>query len=264
MPMQLQGRDECGVTLKLEVFENPETMARHVAGWLLDIALAEQSRFAVCLSGGTTPRRLYELLAEPPFRERFPWQRTHWFWGDERFVPHDDPRSNYRMAYDVLLSRAPIRSENIHAIPTEGLDPNAAAATYETVLKSYYGAEQFDPARPLFDVNLLGLGRDGHTASLLPGDIALTERARWVCAITQIKREARITLTYPALESCRHAAFLVTGHEKQAVLERLQHGDQDLPAAQVRPIGTLTIFADAAAAAPRTKLSPVVERDIEC
>ena len=151
---------------KLEVLENPETMARRVAGWLLDIALAKQDRFAVCLSGGTTPRRLYELLAEPPYCERFPWQRTHWFWGDERFVPHDDYRSNYRMVRDALLSRAPIRSENIHAIPTEGLAPDAAAATYESALKSFYGAQLLDPARPLFDVNLLGLG-EGWPHSLI-------------------------------------------------------------------------------------------------
>jgi 6-phosphogluconolactonase len=192
--------------------------------------------------------RLYALLAELPYRERFPWPRTHWFWGDERFVPHDDALSNYRMVREALLSRAPTPAENVHSIPTEGLGPDASATAYERTLKSFYGAERFDPARPLFDVNLLGLGLDGHTASLFPGDAALRERGKWVCAVVGAKREARITLTYPAIESCRHAAFLVAGSAKRKILERLRRGDQDLPAAHVRPMGTLSIFADAAAA----------------
>jgi 6-phosphogluconolactonase len=222
-------------------------MAEHVADWLLALAVRKQGAFAVCLSGGTTPQRLYELLAEPPYRERFPWSRTHWFWGDERFVPHDDALSNYRMVKEALLSRASIPDENIHAIPTEGVSPDASASTYEQTLKSFYGAEHLDPARPLFDVNLLGLGPDGHTASLFPGNAALRERDKWVCAAADAKQEARITLTYPALESCRHAAFLVTGIKKRPILERLLHGDRNIPAARVRPSGTLSIFADAAA-----------------
>ena len=233
---------------KLEVFANPEAMAKHVADWLLALALAKNDTFAVCLSGGNTPRRLYETLAEAPYREGFPWPHTHWFWGDERFVPHDDSRSNYRMVRQALLSRTPVPAENIHAIPTEGLEPDAAAATYEGTLKSFYGAERFDPARPLFDVNLLGLGPDGHTASLFPGNSALRERDMWVSAVTGAKQEARITLTYPALESCRHAAFLVTGNEKRKILERLRHDDQSLPAAHLRPTGALFVFADQAAA----------------
>jgi 6-phosphogluconolactonase len=231
----------------LDVFPDAEAMAQHGAAWLVELAHAKQGVFAVCLSGGNTPRRLYELLAEPPCRERFPWPQTHWFWGDERFVPHDDKRSNYRMAREALLSRAPIPAENVHPIPTEGLDPGAAATAYEDSLKLFYGAQQFDPARPLFDVNLLGLGEDGHTASLFPGDTALTEDKKWVCAVTGAKPEPRITLTYPALESSRQVAFLVAGNKKRAILQRLRAGDQSLPAARVRPAGTLRIFADAAA-----------------
>lgn len=235
---------------KLEVLPNPESLSKYVAGWLLELARAKSGRFAVCLSGGHTPRRLYELLADPPYCGRFPWPRTHWFWGDERFVPHDDARSNYRMARQALLSRAPIPPENIHPIPTEGLDPNAAAAAYEAALRSFYGAERLDPARPLFDVNLLGLGGDGHTASLFPGNATLNEREKWVCAVIGAKPEARITLTYPTLESSRQVAFLVAGSEKRAILRRLRSGDRSLPAARVNPSGTLRIFADAAAAGP--------------
>ena len=232
---------------KLRVLASPEAMAEHVADWMLALALAKKGAFALCLSGGTTPRRLYERLAEPPYRERFPWRRVHWFWGDERFVPHDDASSNYRMVNQALLSRAPIQAENVHPIQTEGLSPDVSAAAYEQTLRSFYGAEQLDPARPLFDVNLLGLGLDGHTASLFPGNTELGERDSWVRAVVGVKPEARITLTYPALESCRHAAFLVAGSEKRSILERLRHGDQNIPAARVRPSGTLSIFADAAA-----------------
>ena len=142
---------------------------------------SEGGSFAVCLSGGSTPQRLYEHLAGPPYRDAFPWSRTHWFWGDEQFVPHDDALSNYRMVREALLSRAPIPAVNIHPIPTEGLSPEAAASAYERELKSFYGADHLDPARPLFDVNLLGLGPDGHTASLFPGSAVLAEREKLGC-----------------------------------------------------------------------------------
>ncbi len=237
---------------KLEVLADAAAVSRRVADWLLEIAMAKDGVFAVCLSGGSTPRQLYERLAEPLYRDAFPWSRTHWFWGDERFVPHDDALSNYRMAREALLSRAPIPPLNIHPIPTggpnKGISPEASATVYERELKSFYGAERLDPARPLFDVNLLGLGSDGHTASLFPGTAVLAERDRWVAAVVGAKAEARVTLTYPALESSRHAAFLVDGEEKRSILDRLCRGDDGLPAARLRPVGTLWIFADEAAA----------------
>src|ERR1700722_3506960 len=117
--------------IELEILANPDALARQVAAWLLAAATAKAGAFAVALSGGSTPRRLYEHLAEPPFRDRFPWSRTHWFWGDERFVPHDNPLSNYRMVRDALLSRAPIPFANIHAMSTDGPSPEAAASRYE-------------------------------------------------------------------------------------------------------------------------------------
>jgi 6-phosphogluconolactonase len=233
---------------KLEILSDPEALARRVADWMLERATAKDGRFAVALSGGSTPRRLYQLLAGPPYIDGFPWARTHLFWGDERFVPADDPQSNYRMVREALLSRAPIPAGNIHRVPTEGLSPDAAASAYERELKSFYGAERLDPARPLFDVNLLGLGPDGHTASLFPGTAVLAERERWVAAVADAKSEARITLTYPALESSRDTAFLVAGEEKREIFARFRRGDQDLPAARLRPTGTLWLFADKAAA----------------
>ena len=232
---------------KLEILADPEALSHRVADWLLEMATAKDGIFAIDLSGGSTPRRLYECLAGRPYQNSFPWSRTHWFWGDERFVPHDDALSNYRMVREALLSRAPIPALNVHPIPTEGVSPEAAASAYERQLKSFYGAECLDPARPLFDVTLLGLGPDGHTASLFPGTAVLAEQNRWVAAVVGAKSEARITLTYPALESSRNAAFLVEGEEKRAILNRLCRGDDSLPAAHLRPAGMLRVFADEAA-----------------
>jgi len=230
-------------------FENAKTLARHVAEWLCSLARASDRPFAVSLSGGSTPRRLYELLATPEIVSRFPWNRTHWFWGDERFVPHDHPDSNYGMARDAFLSRVPVPDDNIHAVPTEGLSPEQAAAAYEATLKRFYGADTLAPARPLFDVTLLGIGANGHTASLFPCQPALQETRRWVVAVTGAEAETRITLTYPALDSSRQVAFVVTGEEKRGVVARAQAGDRTLPAGMVRPVGLLHWFTDRAASA---------------
>jgi 6-phosphogluconolactonase len=233
---------------KIEVLADPEALALRVADWIFGLASAKDGAFSIALSGGSTPRPVYEHLASPSYSDRFPWFRTHLFWGDERFVPYTDALSNYRMAREVLLSRVRIPAANIHPIPTSGVSAEAAAAAYEHELKTFYGAELLDPARPLFDLNLLGLGPDGHTASLFPGSAVLTERNRWVAAVSGVKPEVRITLTYPALESCRQAAFLVTGADKRDVFDRLSRGDDALPAGRLHPAGSLFIFADAAAA----------------
>jgi 6-phosphogluconolactonase len=226
----------------IEVAADPEAFARHAALWIVELARQAEGRFAVCLSGGSTPRRTYQLLAQ----QNLPWERMHWFWGDERFVPSDDKDSNYRMAREAFLDHAPIPPENIHPIPTEGT-PAAAARAYEEELQSYYGARQLDPARPLFDVQLLGLGGDGHTASLGPGRPELEERRRWVVEVVGWQPQTRITLTYPALESSRHTAFLVVGADKRAVLARALAGDKALPAARLAPVGELRWLVDKAA-----------------
>ncbi|MDB5556040.1 MAG: 6-phosphogluconolactonase [Rhizobium sp.] len=231
----------------VEILDDPEIMARRVAEWIIGLANAKKGNVAICVSGGSTPQLFYRHLAEPGYRDRFPWSRVHWFWGDERFVPHDDALSNFRMVRDALLARAPVPRANIHPIPTEGIAPAVAASAYERELKSFYGGDRLDPARPLFDVNLLGLGTDGHTASLFPGSAVLAERERWVCAVVGGKPKARITLTYPALNSSGHAAFLVTGKDKRAIFNRLRRGDTGLPAAAIRPTDMLWLFADKAA-----------------
>lgn len=232
----------------LTVFADPEALAHGLADWLLDLANAKQGIFAVALAGGSTPRGLYRLLATPDYRRAMPWSRLHWFWGDERFVPATDARSNYSMVREALFSRVSPPTGNIHPIPTEGIGPAAAAQAYESELKAFYGATCLDPARPLFDVTLLGIGTDGHTASLFPGAPALSECERWVVAVNGPDSESRISLTYPALESSLHVAYLVAGAGKRQILGRLLDADPTLPATRLRPVGERHIYADVSAA----------------
>lgn len=232
---------------QLTVLPDAEALAERAAAWILERVLMGTGPVSVCLSGGSTPRQLYQTLAGAPYRDRMPWQRIHWFWGDERFVPSNDARSNYRMVRDALLDRVGAPVGSVHPIPTDGVTLDAAVVAYERELKQFYGAQQLSPERPLFDVTLLGLGEDGHTASLLPGTPVLEERSRWVTAVAGVAPEARITLTYPALESSRDVAFLVSGAVKRAILSRIRKGLADVPAARIRPVGRLHWFVDRAA-----------------
>ena len=168
---------------RIEILPDRLALAHHVAEWMTQAALAAPGPFRVSLSGGSTPKMLYGLLASDEFRSRFPWPRVSWYWGDERFVPHNHPDSNYRMTRESMFTKAQVVSENIYPIPTDGT-PDDAAQRYEQTLQEAYGAAALDPQRPLFDVTLLGLGPDGHTASLLPGDPVLNERKRWVAAVS--------------------------------------------------------------------------------
>jgi 6-phosphogluconolactonase len=213
----------------VKIFADADALAAHAARWITALA-KEKDGFAVALSGGSTPKALYRALAAA---DDFPWDRVQWYFGDERFVPPDDAQSNCRMAREAMLFRAP--PGNVHPVPTVGVTPDEAAARYEAELRARATA-------PLFDLVLLGLGTDGHTASLFPGTSALDERERWVRAT----RNGRITLTYPALENATRIAFLVTGADKRAMLARLRDGDTTIPAGRVT--GDITIFADEAAA----------------
>jgi 6-phosphogluconolactonase len=236
-----------GMNRHVEILPDPAALARHAAEWITATALAAKDAFRVSLSGGATPKILYELLASDAFRARFPWRRVSWYWGDERFVPYDHPESNYRMIREAMLSKAPVPAENIFPVPVDGT-PEEAASRYERTLQAAYGAAVLDPARPLFDITLLGLGVDGHTASLLPGEPVLKERKRWVAAVPHGRPEARISMTYPVIESSRQVAFLVAGKEKAAILRDIRGGGSQVPAAGVRPVGELVWFVDRAAA----------------
>jgi 6-phosphogluconolactonase len=214
---------------------------------MTDAALRLNGPIRIALSGGSTPRPVYSLLAAAEFRDRFPWERALWFWGDERFVPHDHPESNYRMAWEAMLSHVSVPPQNIFPIPTDGR-PADAAQRYEQALKQIYGRPDLNPEMPLFDIMLLGIGEDGHTASLLPGNPVLAERKRWVAEVAHGRPEIRITLTYPAIESSRHVAFLLEGQSKSAIFAEIRSGRSDVPAARVHPVGDITWFADRAAA----------------
>jgi 6-phosphogluconolactonase len=231
----------------VEILPDPTALARHVAEWITSAALAAKDTLRISLSGGSTPKALYEFLASDQFRLRFPWHLVSWYWGDERFVSYDDPDSNYRMTRKAMLDKAPVPPQNIHPVPTDR-SAGDAARRYEALLQKTYGAIEFDPNRPLFDVTLLGLGVDGHTASLLPGEPVLEERKHWVAAVSHGHPDIRITMTYPAIESSRRVAFLVTGREKAPVVRAIRDGHSSAPAARVQPVGELFWFIDKAAA----------------
>jgi 6-phosphogluconolactonase len=221
------------------------TLASYVALWLAERIAASNGAFRLSLSGGSTPKALYSLLAQEPYGSRVEWEKVEFYFGDERFVPHNHPDSNFRMANDALLSR--IEAPNVFPMPTD-TTPEDCAARYDTLMKQKYGAASFDPARPFFDVMLLGLGDDGHTASLIPGQPVLDERRKWVAPVLHGRDEQRITLTYPALESSRTIAFLVTGAAKAQTVARVRGSDTALPAARIHPHGTVMWFLDSAAA----------------
>jgi 6-phosphogluconolactonase len=232
----------------LQVTDDPAALARAAADRLLAWATETPGPVRIALSGGSTPRGTYQELVSARMIGQFPWTKVHWFWGDERFVPPNDPESNYRMTREAMLNAAPIPPQNIHPVPTVGMSADEAALAYEAELKRDYGSATILPDRPLFDVCLLGLGDDGHTASLIPGEPVLKERERWVAVVGHGRPEVRITLTFPAIDSSRHIAFLVSGEGKRAILGQVLAGDHTKPAAQLSPAGDLFFIADRAAA----------------
>ena len=234
---------------RIDISADFESLAHRVAQWVTDLACAAPGKFSIALSGGSTPKRLFQLLAAAPLVEQMPWERVHLFWGDDRFVPWDDPNSNYGMANEAMLAHVTIPKENVHGIAFEGSAADAAK-TYERELKSYYGGDTFDPKRPLFDVVLLGMGPDGHTASLFPGKPALDVQDRWVTEVPVPglnPQVPRVTLTYPALHSARSTAFVAAGADKLAMMNRVLAGEHSLPSARIKPVGELIWFVDKAA-----------------
>ena len=230
------------------VVGDPAALAEAAAERVLARIAANSGRIAICLTGGSSPQRLYELLGGDSYRSRIPWERVHWFIGDERFVPAGDPLNNMGMARAIFLDRCAPQA-NVHPIPTataDPADPDRGAALYEQELKSFYGADALDQARPLFDLVLMGVGSDGHTASLFPGDPALDETARWAVGIPRANVEPfvpRVTLTLPALASCREMLFELAGAGKRAILTRMFAGE-NLPANRARSTGETVWLVD--------------------
>lgn len=240
--------------MSVEIFPAPMEMSE-AAAKLFTARVAEavsaRGRFTAALSGGKTPVAIYAFLAQAPFISQIPWACVHLFWGDERCVPPDHGDSNYRLVRELLLDHVPIPPANIHRMPGE-MDPAEAAARYEGQLRDFFAPHGDGP--PVFDFILLGLGEDGHTASLFPGTRAIREPARWVLGhYVDLQKGWRITLTPPVINAARMVAFIVAGAGKAAVLKEILEGPfrpDTLPAQIVRPAdGTLLWMLDQEAAA---------------
>jgi 6-phosphogluconolactonase len=216
------------------VFDDAAALAEAAARRLIAIATESAGPVAVSLSGGSTPKLLYRMLADR-FAGKLPWSRIHWFFGDDRFVPPDDPDSNLRMVREAMFDRAPVPPENIHPIPTVGVTLDEAASRYAAELRAFYGADSFDPRRPLFALTFLGLGEDGHTASLFPGKPGVENTKDWVVGVPEAGLKPlvpRVSLTLPAIASSGAVLFLVSGAGKRTVLDRIAAGE-NLPSARV-------------------------------
>lgn len=248
---------------EIRVFQTPEELGQEAAAEILrlaDAAVKEKGFFTWALSGGATPRGVYSKLAgraadvqaiPSGYPARFPWSKVHFFWGDERHVPPDHSDSNFGMAKSAMLDHVSIPPENIHRIHAEHADAAEAAADYEQSLRDFFHLE---PGQwPTFDLILLGLGPDGHTASIFPGTDAIHERSRLVAAPMVPKLKARrITLTFATINQAATILFLVSGGEKADILHRVVEGEEDVekyPAQGVKPLkGRLMWWADSAAA----------------
>ena len=243
----------------IRVFNDLEALSQAAAEIFTDLAkhaIATRGSYSVALSGGHTPRRLYEILADSPYREQVHWEAVHIFWGDERCVPVDDPRSNFKMAQQALLNHVPVPENNIHPILGD-LPAAMAADQYETELRDFFEAS---PAA--FDLILLGLGENAHTASLFPHTPVLDEKERWVDEVYVAEQNMyRVTLTASLINQAREALFLVSGADKasalQGVLEGAYH-PHELPAQLIRPNGAHPIWLVDKAAAHK-----LVEETIE-
>jgi len=241
-------------------YPNLSELSRAAAEFICGLARESAEKcglFTVALSGGSTPKTLYEDLARPPFTVRMPWAHTHLFWGDERCVLPDHPDSNFAMAFRTLISKAPVPPQNVHRIPVEAGSPEKAAEAYERILRKFFrfsdrsDASHQGESFPSFDLVLLGVGKDGHTASLFPGNQALEERKRWVAAVDHPHGSPpvpRITLTLPVINSAKRVLFLVSGAGKRevlgSILENPDSAAQRYPAARVSPQGKVVWMID--------------------
>lgn len=236
--------------MELHIFKDGEALsdaaAKFVAGHI-SATLKKNSRYTIALSGGSTPKRLHQLLAQSPYKEQIDWSKLHVFWGDERAVPFEDSRNNAKMAYETLLDFVPVPASQIHVMRTD-IGAAESAAEYEKILHEY-----FDKTATSFDLVLLGMGDDGHTLSLFPGQPVIHEEKRWATAFwLQAQDMYRITLTRTIVNRSACVAFLTTGPAKAHALKEVLKGapNPDLyPSQVIRPVGELHWFVDEAAAA---------------
>lgn len=236
----------------LQIFEDKAQLSTAAATLFVKLAreaVQQRSRFTVALTGGSSPDLLYTLLTQSPYTEQVPWDKTYVFWGDERWVPLTDERSNARMAQETLLGKVPVPAEQIFPMWAEDTSPEDFAARYEKTLRQHFGNEE-----PRFDLILLGMGDDGHTASLFPGTAVLQERAHWVRAYyLEPQSMYRVTLTAPLINQARAVCFLVFGDKKAPALHQVLEGDRNpkkYPAQLIQvESGEVLWFVDESAAA---------------
>ncbi|TWF33628.1 6-phosphogluconolactonase [Chitinophaga polysaccharea] len=236
--------------MELHIAKDPAQLSENVAAWISNYileVLQTQERFTFVLSGGNTPKQLYSLLAKAPYNMMIPWEKIHFFWGDERDVPFEDDRNNARMAFEELLDKVAVNPDNIHIMRTD-ISPEASATAYEQTLKSYFGKEDIT-----FDLVLLGMGDDGHTLSLFPGTPVVHEKKAWVTSFfLEAQNMYRITLTAPVVNRAACVLFLTTGANKAITLKNVIEGTFDaekFPSQLIRPEeGELHWFVDEAAA----------------
>ena len=237
--------------MELHIEKDTNALSASLAEWLnkyIQQVLAKQDRFTFVLSGGSTPKALYALLAESPYKESIPWEKLHFFWGDERAVPFEDSRNNAKMCYDELLDKVPAKAENIHIMRTD-ITPEESAAEYEKIVKTY-----FEGSETTFDFVLLGMGDDGHTLSLFPGTEVIHEQnALATSFFLKAQDMYRITLTAPVVNDAACVAFLAAGAGKAEVLKQVLQGEKNVdlyPSQTIQPVkGELHWFVDEAAAA---------------
>ena len=235
----------------LHIQKDPQAVAIALAEWItqtIEDALQKQNRFTWVLTGGNSPKALYEMLAASPYKERIAWNRLHIFWGDERAVPFSDNRNNAKMTYEHLLNKVPVIPEQVHVIRTD-IAPERSALEYEKILQGYFGAEGAG-----FDLVLSGMGDDGHTLSLFPGTEVIHEKKAWVKAFyLESQQMYRITLTAPVVNRASDVAFLAFGVNKAKALYEVLEGDRNIdlyPSQVIQPAsGRLHWFVDSAAAA---------------
>jgi 6-phosphogluconolactonase len=237
--------------MELHIEKDTKALSASLAEWLnnyIQQVLAKQDRFTFVLSGGSTPKALYALLAKSPYKESIPWEKLHFFWGDERAVPFEDSRNNAKMCYDELLDKVPVKAENIHIMRTD-ITPEESAAEYEKIVKTY-----FEGSETTFDFVLLGMGDDGHTLSLFPGtEVIHVQNALATSFFLQAQDMYRITLTAPVVNNAACVAFLAAGAGKAEVLKQVLKGEKNVdlyPSQIIQPVkGQLHWFVDKAAAA---------------
>jgi 6-phosphogluconolactonase len=236
---------------KIQIFDTPGLVFKAAADLILELcekSIAKNGAFTIALSGGNTPKKLYELLAQAPYVKKINWKNTYVFWSDERCVPASDEENNSHMASIALLNNIPIPAENIFPVPVN-FEPSKAAARYEQMIKTFFKAKE-----PRFDLILLGLGEDGHTASLFPANDILDEKKALVKQVyLKEKNMYRVSFTVPFINNAKQVLFLVTGKEKSAIVKKLflkPVKQKQFPAQLIKPLkGDLQWFIDQQAAA---------------